>query len=97
MKSDLVNREIPVLTPAYDTDPYDLVIEPDDEFRRLQIRTAFEATTDGAVRFRTWSARTRSSGHEREGHDGRVDLFAVYAPACDEVSLASARGPARRR
>ncbi|ELZ36827.1 group I intron-associated PD-(D/E)XK endonuclease [Halorubrum tebenquichense] len=87
VKSELVSRGIPVSTPAYDNEPYDLVIEPGEEFRRLQIKTAFEATTDGAVRFRTRSTRTKSSGYEREGHDGRVDLFAVYAPACDEEYL----------
>lgn len=87
VRSELVSRELPVLAPAYDNEPYDLVIELDDGFRRLQIKTAFEATTDGAVRFRTRSTRTKSSGYEREGYDGRVDLFAVYAPVCDEVYL----------
>jgi hypothetical protein len=87
VKSELVSRGISVLTPAYDNEPYDIVIEQDDSFHRIQVKTAFEATTSGAVRFRTRSTRTKSSGYEREGYEGAVDFFAVYAPACDETYL----------
>ncbi|ELZ59129.1 hypothetical protein C467_04276 [Halorubrum hochstenium ATCC 700873] len=76
-----------MLVPGYDNEPYDIAIESDGDFYRIQIKTAFEATTDGAVRFRTRSTRTKSSGYEREGYDGRVDLFAVYVPVHDEVYL----------
>ena len=87
VKSEFVSRGISVLTPAYDNEPYDLVIELGGEFHRIQIKTAFEATTDGAVRFRTRSTRTKSSGYEREGYEENIDFFAVYAPLCDNVYL----------
>ncbi|EMA62392.1 group I intron-associated PD-(D/E)XK endonuclease [Halorubrum kocurii] len=87
VKSELVSYGVSVLLPAYDNEPYDIVIELGDDFHRIQIKTAFEATTDGAVRFRTRSTRTKSSGYEREGYEGSVDFFAVYAPMCDETYL----------
>ena len=87
VKSEFVSRGIPVLTPAYDNEPYDLVVEVEGAFHRIQVKTAFEATTSGAVRFRTRSTRTKSSGYDREGYEGTVDFFAVYAPACDETYL----------
>ena len=87
VKSELVSRGISVLVPAYDNEPYDVVIEVEGDFHRIQIKTAFEATTDGAVRFRTRSTRTKSSGYEREGYQGSIDFFAVYAPICDESYL----------
>ena len=87
VKSEFVSRGIPVLIPAYDNEPYDLVVEVEGSFHRVQVKTAFEATTSGAVRFRTRSTRTKSSGYDREGYEGAVDFFAVYAPACDETYL----------
>ena len=87
VKSKFVSYGISVLVPAYDNEPYDIVIEIDNKFYRIQIKTAFEATTHGAVRFRTRSTRTKSSGYEREGYEGSIDFFAVYAPACDEAYL----------
>lgn len=87
VKSELVSHGVSVLVPAYDNEPYDIVIEVEDDFYRIQIKTAFEATTDGAVRFRTRSTRIKSSGYDREGYEGSVDFFAIYAPVCDETYL----------
>nr|WP_239641066.1 group I intron-associated PD-(D/E)XK endonuclease [Halorubrum arcis] len=67
VKSEFVSRGIPVLTPTYDNEPYDIVVEVDDSFHRVQVKTAFEATTSGAVRFRTRSTRTKSSGTSERG------------------------------
>lgn len=87
VKAEFVSRGIPVLVPEYDNEPYDFVIEIDGGFHRVQAKTAFEATTNGAVRFRTRSVRTKRSGYEREGYDGKIDLFAVYTPIRDETYL----------
>ncbi|SMO39528.1 group I intron-associated PD-(D/E)XK endonuclease [Halorubrum cibi] len=87
VKAELIARDVSVLTPAYDNEPYDLAIEIDGAFYRVQAKTAFEATTDGAVRFRTRSVRTKGSGYEREGYDGKIDYFAVYAPTREETYL----------
>ena len=87
VKAELVSRGVPVLVPEYDNEPYDFVMEIDGGFHRVQSKTAFEATTSGAVRFRTRSVRTKSSGYEREGYEGKIDLFAVFAPIREEIYL----------
>ena len=69
--AELIARDVSVLTPAYDNEPYDLVIRIDDEFHRLQVKTAYDGKNDGAVEFRTRSVRTKSEGYEREGYDGK--------------------------
>ena len=74
VKSELVSRGVSVLTPAYDNEPYDVAIELGGEFHRIQIKTAFEATTDGAVRFRTRSTRTKSSGYEPAANNNRANV-----------------------
>ena len=87
--AELIARDVSVLTPAYDNDPYDLVIRIDDEFHRLQVKTAYDGKNDGAVEFRTRSVRTKSEGYEREGYDGKIDYFAVLNVRTEEVYLVS--------
>lgn len=80
LQAELVVRDIPVLKPAYDNEPYDFVIEVADEFYRIQAKTATE-TPSGTVRFETVSTRTRSNGYERDGYEGEIDFFAVFCPS----------------
>jgi hypothetical protein len=85
--AELIARDVSVLTPAYDNEPYDLVVETDGRFHRLQVKTAYDSKRDGAVTFRTRSVRTKSEGYEREGYDGEVDYFAVLNVKKEEVYL----------
>ncbi|WP_017342341.1 group I intron-associated PD-(D/E)XK endonuclease [Halorubrum sp. T3] len=87
--AELIARDVSVLTPAYDNEPYDLVIRLDDEFYRLQVKTAYDSQNDGAVEFRTRSVRTKSTGYEREGYSGKIDYFAVLNVRTEEVYLVS--------
>ncbi|WP_281194661.1 group I intron-associated PD-(D/E)XK endonuclease [Halorubrum sp. F4] len=87
--AELIARDVSVLTPAYDNEPYDLVVKIDDEFYRLQVKTAYDSKNDGAVEFRTRSVRTKSEGYEREGYDGKIDFFAVLNVRTEEVYLVS--------
>lgn len=86
LKTAFVVRDIPVLTPEYDNEPYDFAIEIDGQFYKLQAKTAYQHN-GGTVRFETVSTRTRSDGHERSGYEGSVDYFAVYNPILDEAYL----------
>jgi len=83
----LIARDVSVLTPAYDNEPYDLVVEVSGEFHRLQVKTAYNGKRDGAVVFRTRSVRTKSDGYEREGYEGEIDYFAVFNVGEEEIYL----------
>ena len=85
--AELIARDVPVLTPAYDNEPYDIVIRVDGEFHRVQIKTAYDGKRDGAVEFRTRSVRTKSEGYEREGYEGAIDYFAALNVSEEEVYL----------
>lgn len=85
LKVEFVLRDITVLVPEYDTEPYDLVVGVDG-FQRVQCKTAYR-NKEGTVQFETLRTRPRSDGYERDGYDGEIDYFAVYNPVCDECYL----------
>jgi hypothetical protein len=88
LKSEFVVRDIPILVPEYDNEPYDFVIHVGDSFLRIQAKTAY-GQSDATVQFETLSTRIRSDGYDRQGYEGKIDYFAVYNPALDEVYLVS--------
>ncbi len=84
MTAELLSRGVPVLKPAYDNEPYDLVIELDGQFHRIQIKTAYR-DSESTVCFETVSTKAKSDGYRRDDYAGDADLFGVYAPVPDEV------------
>ncbi|WP_418281378.1 group I intron-associated PD-(D/E)XK endonuclease [Halorubrum sp. DTA98] len=77
VKAEQLARDVSVLSPEYDNDPYDLVVEVDGEFHRIQAKTAHDASIAGVVQFRTRSTRTKSDGYEREGYEDDIE-FSQY-------------------
>lgn len=77
---------MPVLTPEYDNEPYDFVAEVNDQFYKIQAKTAYQHS-EGTVRFETVSTRARSEGYERSGYEETIDFFAVYNPVLEEAYL----------
>lgn len=88
LKSEFLVRDIPVLSPEYDNEPYDFVVEMNGEFHRIQAKTAYK-NSDGTVCFETVSTRIRADGYDREDYSGKIDFFAVYNPELDESYLVS--------
>lgn len=86
IKAELVLRDIPVLIPEYDNEPYDFVIEVDDSFLKIQAKTGYQHGS-GKIRFETASTRVRSDGYERDGYEGEIDFFAVFNPILEETYL----------
>jgi hypothetical protein len=84
VKAEFLSRGMTVLVPEYDNEPYDLVVETDDDFHRVQVKTAYK-NKPGTVQFETVSTRSRADRYERDGYDDRADIFAVYNPILDEV------------
>lgn len=86
IRSEFLVRDVPVLIPAFDNEPYDLVVEVDGTFLTVQCKTAY-GDDDGVVRFETRSTRVTATGYERTSYIGRVTYFAVYNPVLDVVYL----------
>lgn len=73
-----------VLTPHGDNRRYDLVVDDDGKFVRIQVKTG--RLKNGAVVAPTASTYAHRGG-QRRGYIGQADLFAIYCPETDQVYL----------
>lgn len=73
-----------VLRPFGDNQRYDLVIDENGQFVRVQVKSAL--LKKGAVVFRTCSTHYHRGGKSRD-YRGQADLFGVYCPIIDKVYL----------
>ncbi len=82
--AEFLKRGEIVLMPFGDNERYDIVLDRDGEFIRVQCKTA--RYIKGCVEFSTSSSQThRGRGHQN--YIGQADLFAAYCPALDKVYL----------
>lgn len=80
----LVKRGKVVLLPFGDNQRYDLVVDENGIFTRIQCKTG--RLVKGSVVFSTCSSQAhRSKG--RQGYKGQAELFGVYCPDNDKVYL----------
>lgn len=70
-----------VLTPFGDSQRYDLVVDQDGRFIRVQCKTG--KIVKGALRFPTCSNNWRTG--KTKNYRGDVEFFAVYSPELDAV------------
>ena len=77
----LLNGEI-VLEPFGDNQRYDLVIDREGQFLRIQCKTG--RIKNGAIIFQCSS---NAGGGPKRNYRGQIDLFAVYCPDNDNVYL----------
>jgi hypothetical protein len=87
LKAQFVVRDIPVLVPEYDNEPYDFVAEIEDTFYKIQAKTAYPSPKGGTVLFETVSTRARSDGYVRDDYRDTIDFFAVHNPVLSEQYL----------
>jgi len=87
VRTAFVVRGLTVLDPVGDNEPYDLVVDGEDGFSRIQVKTAYEGANDGSIRFETRTTRVKASGYERGRYDGRIELFAVFSPETEDIYL----------
>ncbi|MBT5636233.1 MAG: hypothetical protein HOJ23_11670 [Gammaproteobacteria bacterium] len=73
-----------VLQPFGDNQRYDLVVDEDGKFIRVQCKTA--RLKNGALAFDTCSSQTHR-GKGKQDYRGQADLFGVYSPDRDAVYL----------
>jgi len=79
-----------ILTPFGDNQRYDLVIDENGVFQRVQCKTG--RISNGRVRFQCCSITTnkyvrKGAKPERKTYRGQIELFGVYCPDNDKVYL----------
>jgi hypothetical protein len=79
--AELVKRGFRLLIPHGVNQRYDLVIDLDGKFVRVQCKTG--RLRKGAVQFSTHSVRTNTRGWFVRDYSGEADLFLVYCPQTD--------------
>ena len=75
---ELVRRGFRVLKPFGENHRYDLVIDLDGRFVRVQCKSG--RLRRGVVNFSTASVRSNTDGRSTRGYAGEADLFVVYCP-----------------
>jgi PD-(D/E)XK endonuclease len=80
----LKNGEV-VLQPFGDNQRYDLVVERDGKFLRVQCKTG--RLKNGCVRFYTRSVNYIKGKVVKEAYYGQADIFGVYCPDNDKIYL----------
>lgn len=81
--AELMRRGVRVLLPCGVNQRYDLVLDLDGTFVRVQCKTG--RLKDGAVRFNSESIRCNSRQVLHRGYDGEADIFLVYCHATGEI------------
>ena len=87
LRAEFAVRGLTILRPENDNESYDFVLESEDEFYRIQAKTAYDGDNNGAVRFETRSTQVKSHGYCRTDYSGKIDYFAVYNPANWDIYL----------
>lgn len=80
--AELLKRNRVVLIPFGDNQRYDLVIEQDGCFHRIQCKTG--RFRNGVIRFSTYSCNLRG---RHKDYRGQIEYFGVYCPATSKCYL----------
>lgn len=81
--AQLVSRGYRILLPFGVNQRYDLVLESEGSFFKVQCKTG--RLRDGVIRFSAQSVQSNTVGTRVKHYAGEVDLFAVYCPDNDCV------------
>jgi hypothetical protein len=81
--AELARRGYRVLVPWGTNQRYDLVLEVDDRFLRVQCKTG--RLRNGVIRFATRSTRSNTQGTYSRGYSGEAELFLVYCSELDQI------------
>jgi hypothetical protein len=76
-----------VLMPFGDNQRYDLVIDIDGKFLRVQCKTARLIKAGAVLNFPAYSSSVHRSGGTKKGYRDQADLFAVYSPDTGQVYI----------
>lgn len=79
--SELLKLGFSVSTPLGDNSPYDLLIDYNNKFIRVQCKSG--RIRKGVIRYNTTSSRMNSKGVYKTGYEGKIDYFMVH---CEDNS-----------
>jgi hypothetical protein len=85
--SELLRRGLHVLLPHGFNRRYDLVLDLNDRFVRVQCKSA--RLMSGAVTFKTVSVRSNRRQTLRRRYVGEIEFFMVYCPSTDDIYVVS--------
>ena len=81
--AELIRRGYRVLLPFGTNQRYDLVLDLDGRFVRVQCKTG--RLRDGVVRFRSESIRANSHKVFRRPYTDEIEMFVVYCPGNERI------------
>lgn len=79
-------RNIPVLLPWGDKERYDMVIELDNHFYKVQVKTANEEI-NGAIHCYTRSSHNHTTHKNYYKYQGQIDYFVFYNMKYDLIAI----------
>ncbi len=88
----LLKKGLTVLIPFGDNQRYDLVIDENGKFTRIQCKTG--RLKKGAIAFNTCSIDVNTQ--KRKSYYGEADLFGIYCPETDKCYLIPVRDCGKR-
>lgn len=80
----LLKKGYVILLPFGDSQRYDLVLDQDNQFFRVQCKNG--RVRNGCIRFNS-SSTEWYKGHRRKNYKGQIDYFGVYCPELDKTYL----------
>lgn len=80
----LLKRGYAILLPFGDSQRYDLVLDKDGQFFRVQCKSG--RVRNGCIRFNS-SSTEWYKGHRRRNYKGQIDYFGIYCPELDKTYL----------
>lgn len=75
-----LEKEVPVCKPIGNNLPYDFIIDFDNHLYKIQVKTAYKASTQGSWTFNTRSCSKNYNEVTTSNYIGKIDYFAVINP-----------------
>jgi hypothetical protein len=83
--AELIKLGKTVLTPYGDKNRYDLVVDNDGTFIRIQCKTGRLGKDKSFVRFDSCSSTMHRTNGKKQNYRGQIELFAVYCRELNQV------------
>ena len=83
----LLKQDYSVLMPIGDGERYDLVIEKNGKFQRIQCKTGSLNPKKDRIKFKCFSVHGENGTYTAQKYLGQIEYFGVYVPEIDKSYL----------